>query len=40
MASLANTASCRSAGMDAGKRGTSAEVLAWIEEVWTDMRSD
>jgi MbtH protein len=23
---------------DAGKRGTRAEVLAWIEEVWTDMR--
>lgn len=23
---------------DAGKRGTKAEVLAWIEEVWTDMR--
>ncbi|MBV9931600.1 MAG: MbtH family NRPS accessory protein [Alphaproteobacteria bacterium] len=22
----------------AGKRGTKAEVLAWIEEVWTDMR--
>lgn len=23
---------------DAGMRGTRAEVLAWIEEVWTDMR--
>ena len=23
---------------DAGKRGTRAEVLAWIEQVWTDMR--
>ena len=23
---------------DAGKSGTKAEVLAWIEEVWTDMR--
>ena len=23
---------------DAGKRGPKAEVLAWIEEVWTDMR--
>ena len=23
---------------DAGKQGTKAEVLAWIEEVWTDMR--
>jgi MbtH protein len=23
---------------DAGKRGTKAEVLAYIEEVWTDMR--
>ena len=23
---------------DAGKHGTKAEVLAWIEEVWTDMR--
>jgi len=23
---------------DAGKRGTKVEVLAWIEEVWTDMR--
>ena len=23
---------------DAGKRGTKAEVLAWIEKVWTDMR--
>ncbi len=22
----------------AGKRGLKAEVLAWIEEVWTDMR--
>jgi MbtH protein len=22
----------------AGKTGTKAEVLAWIEEVWTDMR--
>jgi len=22
----------------AGKRGSKAEVLAWIEEVWTDMR--
>jgi MbtH protein len=22
----------------AGKKGTKAEVLAWIEEVWTDMR--
>lgn len=22
----------------AGKQGTKAEVLAWIEEVWTDMR--
>ena len=22
----------------AGKSGTKAEVLAWIEEVWTDMR--
>ena len=23
---------------DAGKSGLKAEVLAWIEEVWTDMR--
>jgi MbtH protein len=23
---------------DAGKTGPKAEVLAWIEEVWTDMR--
>ena len=23
---------------DAGKSGTKAECLAWIEEVWTDMR--
>ena len=23
---------------DAGKRRPKAEVLAWIEEVWTDMR--
>jgi len=23
---------------DAGKRGTKPEVLAWIEQVWTDMR--
>jgi MbtH protein len=23
---------------DAGVRGTKAEVLAWIEEVWADMR--
>ena len=23
---------------DAGKRGPKAEVLAWIEQVWTDMR--
>jgi len=23
---------------EAGKSGTKAEVLAWIEEVWTDMR--
>lgn len=23
---------------DAGKRGTKAECLAWIQEVWTDMR--
>jgi len=23
---------------DAGKHGSKAEVLAWIEEVWTDMR--
>jgi MbtH protein len=23
---------------EAGKRGLKAEVLAWIEEVWTDMR--
>ena len=23
---------------EAGKRGTRAEVLAWIEQVWTDMR--
>ena len=23
---------------DAGKTGTKAEVLAWIEQVWTDMR--
>ena len=23
---------------DAGKRGTKAECLAYIEEVWTDMR--
>lgn len=23
---------------DAGKEGTKAEVLAWIDEVWTDMR--
>ena len=23
---------------DAGKQGLKAEVLAWIEEVWTDMR--
>ena len=23
---------------DAGKVGAKAEVLAWIEEVWTDMR--
>lgn len=23
---------------DTGKVGTKAEVLAWIEEVWTDMR--
>jgi MbtH protein len=22
----------------AGKQGTKTEVLAWIEEVWTDMR--
>jgi len=22
----------------AGKEGTKADVLAWIEEVWTDMR--
>jgi MbtH protein len=25
-------------GKAAGKTGTKAEVLAWIEEVWTDMR--
>lgn len=24
--------------MHAGKQGTKAEVLAWIREVWTDMR--
>lgn len=23
---------------DAGKEGPKAEVLAWIQEVWTDMR--
>ena len=23
---------------DAGKQGTKAECLAWIEQVWTDMR--
>ena len=23
---------------EAGKRGPRAEVLAWIEQVWTDMR--
>jgi MbtH protein len=23
---------------EAGKSGTKAEVLAWIEKVWTDMR--
>ena len=23
---------------EAGKRGAKAEVLAWIEQVWTDMR--
>jgi MbtH protein len=23
---------------EAGKQGTKAEVLAWIQEVWTDMR--
>ena len=23
---------------DAGKRGSKREVLAWIEEIWTDMR--
>jgi MbtH protein len=23
---------------DAGKTGTKAECLAWIDEVWTDMR--
>ena len=23
---------------DAGKEGSKAECLAWIEEVWTDMR--
>ncbi|HYW08938.1 MAG TPA: MbtH family NRPS accessory protein [Longimicrobium sp.] len=23
---------------EAGRRGTRAECLAWIEEVWTDMR--
>jgi MbtH protein len=23
---------------EAGQRGTRAEVLAWIEQVWTDMR--
>jgi MbtH protein len=23
---------------EAGLRGTKAEVLAWIEQVWTDMR--
>lgn len=23
---------------EAGKQGTKAEVLAWIDEVWTDMR--
>lgn len=23
---------------DAGKKGSKAECLAWIEEVWTDMR--
>ena len=23
---------------DAGKRGSRAEVLAWIEQVWSDMR--
>ena len=23
---------------EAGKQGTKQEVLAWIEEVWTDMR--
>ncbi|MDB5692876.1 MAG: MbtH family protein [Alphaproteobacteria bacterium] len=23
---------------DAGKHGLKADVLAWIEEVWTDMR--
>lgn len=23
---------------DAGKSGTKTEVLAWIQEVWTDMR--
>ncbi len=23
---------------DTGKHGTKAEVLAWIEEIWTDMR--
>ena len=23
---------------ETGKRGTRAEVLAWIEQVWTDMR--
>jgi MbtH protein len=25
-------------GNDAGKQGTKAECLAYIEEVWTDMR--
>jgi MbtH protein len=23
---------------DAGKRGIKSDVLAWIEEIWTDMR--
>lgn len=23
---------------DAGREGTKAECLAWIEEIWTDMR--
>ena len=37
----ADAAACRENALgwnDAGKRGTKAECLAYIEEVWTDMR--